>query len=116
MADGGGTLWRWVYHCQARIVADLNKPVLTVTATPANVKKLEWVIRQMFKVDPCLRNDLIVQDSENDNVDLRVLRSLGKFDANYFLPVVARLSSTYLEVQKDKTDQVSDITVGLIES
>ena len=48
--DGGGTLWRWVYHCQARIVADLNKPVLNVTATPANLKKLEWVIRQMFKV------------------------------------------------------------------
>jgi hypothetical protein len=48
--DGGGTLWRWVYHCQARIVADLNKPVLQVTATPANLKKLEWVIRQMFKV------------------------------------------------------------------
>ena len=50
LADGGGTLWRWVYHCQARIVADLNKPVLRVTATPANLKKLEWVIRQMFKV------------------------------------------------------------------
>lgn len=48
--DGGGTLWRWVYHCQARIVADLNKPVLKVTATPGNLKKLEWVIRQMFKV------------------------------------------------------------------
>jgi len=43
-------LWRWVYHCQARIVADLNKPVLKVTATPGNLKKLEWVIRQMFKV------------------------------------------------------------------
>ena len=48
--DGGGTLWRWVYWCEARIVADLNKPVLRVTATPANLKKLEWVIRQMFKV------------------------------------------------------------------
>jgi hypothetical protein len=43
-----------VYHCQARIVADLNKPVLRVTATPANLKKLEWVIRQMFKVFSCL--------------------------------------------------------------
>jgi hypothetical protein len=31
-------------------VADLNKPVLKVTATPGNLKKLEWVIRQMFKV------------------------------------------------------------------
>ena len=31
-------------------MADLNKPVLKVTATPANLKKLEWVIRQMFKV------------------------------------------------------------------
>jgi len=50
------------------------------------------------------------QDSENDNVDLRVLQSLGKFDANYFLPVIARLSSTYLEIQKDKTDQVLSLS------
>jgi hypothetical protein len=38
-------------------------------------------------------------------VDLQVLQPLGKFDASYFLPVIARLSSTYLEVQKDKKDQ-----------
>ena len=50
------------------------------------------------------------QDSENDSVDLRVLQSLGKFDANYFLPVIARLSSTYLEIQKDKTDQVLSLS------
>jgi hypothetical protein len=54
------------------------------------------------------------QDSENDNVDLRVLQSLGKFDANYFLPVIARLSSTYLEIQKDKTDQVLSLSISFL--
>jgi hypothetical protein len=99
-------LWRWVYHCQARIVADLNKPVLRVTATPANLKKLEWVIRQMFKVLFSRTATNVFKDSENDDIDVKVLRLLGKFDANYFLPVIARLSSTYLEVSKDKKDEV----------
>ena len=39
-------------------------------------------------------------------MDLKVLRPLGKFDATYFLPVIARLSSTYLEVSNDKKDEV----------
>jgi hypothetical protein len=56
----------------------------------------------------------MAQDSENDNVDLRVLQSLGKFDANYFLPVIARLSSTYLEIQKDKTDQVLPLSISFL--
>ena len=105
--DGGGTLWRWVYHCQARIVADLNKPVLQVTATPENLKKLEWVIRQMFKVFTLPEVLLKSQDSESDEVDVTALRVLGKFDAPYFLPVIARLSSTYLEVSKNQRDEVS---------
>lgn len=46
------------------------------------------------------------QDSESDEVDVTALRPLGKFDATYFLPVIARLSSTYLEVSKDKRDEV----------
>ncbi len=49
----------------------------------------------------------MAQDSENDDVDLKALRPLGKFDATYFLPVIARLSSTYLEVSNDKKDEVS---------
>ena len=106
LSDGGGTLWRWVYHCQARIVADLNKLVLRVTATPANLKKLEWVIRKMFKVQVCYQVAHVSKDSENDNVDLKELRSLGKFDAGYFLPVIARLSNTYLEPLKGKADEV----------
>ena len=48
--DGGGTLWKWVSYCQARITADLNNCLLTVTAAPRNLKKLEWLIHQMFKV------------------------------------------------------------------
>ena len=48
-----------------------------------------------------------VKDSENDDVDVKVLRPLGKFDATYFLPIIARLSSTYLEISKDKKDEVT---------
>jgi hypothetical protein len=35
-----------------------------------------------------------------------MLRALGKFDASYFLPVIARLSSTYIEVNPDSKDEV----------
>lgn len=42
------------------------------------------------------------EDSENDNVDLEALAPLGKFDAAYFLPVIARLSNTYLEVVRNE--------------
>jgi len=34
------------------------------------------------------------------------LEPLGKFDANYFLPAIARLSSTYLEIVPDSKDKV----------
>ena len=94
-----------MYHCQARIVADLNKPVLKVTATPGNLKKLEWVIRQMFKVKHNT-SKLTNQDSENDTVDLTALRALGRFDASYYLPVIARLSSTYIDVNREGKDEV----------
>jgi hypothetical protein len=49
---------------------------------------------------------LTPQDSESDEVDVTALRALGKFDATYFLPVIARLSSTYLEVSKNQKDEV----------
>ena len=39
-------------------------------------------------------------------MDVKVLRPLGKFDATYFLPIIARLSNTYLEVSKNKKDEV----------
>ena len=46
------------------------------------------------------------KNSENDHVDLKPLRSLGKFDAAYFLPTIARLSNTFLEPLKEKSDEV----------
>jgi hypothetical protein len=56
---------------------------------------------------------LTPQDSENDEVDVTALRAHGKFDATYFLPVIARLSSTYLEVSKNQKDEVLITFAGI---
>jgi len=49
---------------------------------------------------------LIVQNIDNEDLDLSVLRSLGSFDAAHLLPVIARLSNTYLEPDTNHSPRV----------
>lgn len=79
--------------------------MLRVTATPSNLEKLEWLIQQMFKVILCLFI-LMAQNIENEDLDLKALQPMGLFDANSLLPIIARLSNTYLEVAEQTANEV----------
>jgi hypothetical protein len=49
---------------------------------------------------------LFTQNTENEEIDLDMLRSVGSFDASRLLPIIARLSNTYLETNADHSLEV----------
>jgi len=48
----------------------------------------------------------MAQNIENEDIDLKALQPMGIFDANSLLPIIARLSNTYLEIAEQTANEV----------